>query len=448
MPASYPTPKLKKIPTESTIDDIADFMIEYICNDALGAIAINHLVIASSAELRARDENCMINAALHSKAVDFVKTGYYVAAHEIRKPRYDLHTNPITGMGLKPDWQAGHGRDPSDGQYYPCDSVLGKLFRAVDLLPQSNPAREQVKAPQAPEKVQKLLASHVKKYETQIEGIYLEATSWVRALLSRYISELNHICVSHTIASESSERVSEVEVMLGTNLESASEGSNLVERMKRLTDDLTSYVRLQLQGEEGDDPHEWLARAWRAYTLTSDLGDKVFGAFSFSWIALGSVLEALNTLDENFLPDLGPIVPPFPTGPTHSGHEDLDRFAPVDLDNWEWDDDPASEQASQNVVSNPPSAPSRTESRVSYSNDSGYYSGGGESSGRGQRGGYSNRDGNGYRGRGRGQGRGRGRGWGQSPQSSQNGSQANGSNSPSNANTNAPRRARGFQIVS
>ncbi|KAG9109630.1 hypothetical protein FRC07_008274 [Ceratobasidium sp. 392] len=86
MPASYPTAKLKKIPTESTIDDIADFMVLYICNDALGAIAINHLVIASSAELRARDENCMVNAALHSKAVDFVKTGYYVGAHEIRKP--------------------------------------------------------------------------------------------------------------------------------------------------------------------------------------------------------------------------------------------------------------------------------------------------------------------------------------------------------------------------
>ncbi|KAG8726594.1 hypothetical protein FRC12_023253, partial [Ceratobasidium sp. 428] len=67
MPASYPAAKLKTIDRDSTIDDIADFMVKYICNDALGAIAINHLVIASSAELRARDENCMINAALHSK---------------------------------------------------------------------------------------------------------------------------------------------------------------------------------------------------------------------------------------------------------------------------------------------------------------------------------------------------------------------------------------------
>jgi hypothetical protein len=33
----------------------------------LGTIAISHLVIASSAELRARDENCIINAALYSK---------------------------------------------------------------------------------------------------------------------------------------------------------------------------------------------------------------------------------------------------------------------------------------------------------------------------------------------------------------------------------------------
>ncbi|KAG9102986.1 hypothetical protein FRC06_000562, partial [Ceratobasidium sp. 370] len=333
MPASYPTPKLKKIPTESTIDDIADFMIEYICNDALGAIAVNHLVIASSAELRARDENCMINAALHSKASALeIAPSSLVPLAVLTVPTIRLLISLKRAI-----------------------IVLGKLFRAVDLSPQSNPARERVEAPQAPEKVQKLLASHVQKYGKLIKGTYLAATPWVQALLSRYISELNHICVSHTIASESSERVSEVEVMLGTNLESASEGSNLVERMKRLTDDLTSYVRLQLQGEEGDDPHEWLARAWRAYTLTSDLGDTVFGAFSFSWIALGSVLEALNKLDEKFLPDMGPIVPPFPTtAQSGAGQEDLDRFAPVDLDNWTWDDDPESEQASQSGVSNPP----------------------------------------------------------------------------------------------
>jgi hypothetical protein len=30
-------------------------------------IATNHLVIASTSELRARDENCITNAELHSK---------------------------------------------------------------------------------------------------------------------------------------------------------------------------------------------------------------------------------------------------------------------------------------------------------------------------------------------------------------------------------------------
>ncbi|KAG8710842.1 hypothetical protein FRC08_016639, partial [Ceratobasidium sp. 394] len=119
-PASYPEAKLESKPEDSTIEDVADFMIKYICHDTLGVIATNHRVIASSAELRARDRNCMINAELHSQAVDFIKTGKPVPSEKIRKSR-SKEQDPVTKMNLKPDWQAGHGRDPSDGHYYKCD---------------------------------------------------------------------------------------------------------------------------------------------------------------------------------------------------------------------------------------------------------------------------------------------------------------------------------------
>jgi hypothetical protein len=193
-----------------------------------------------------------------------------------------------------------------------------------------------------PEIVQAKLDSHVKVYVTQIQETFNNATAWVEALLSRYISELNHICVSHTISSESSERVSEVEVMLGTNLEPSSEGRDLVERMKRLTDDLTSFVRSELQGEEDGSRYEWLGRTWKAYMHTSDLGDERFGAFSFSWIALGSVFEALNALDESFLPDLDPIdvAPILDTHDADPSDTANPESAAFDLDNWTWDDDP------------------------------------------------------------------------------------------------------------
>ncbi|CAE6500268.1 unnamed protein product [Rhizoctonia solani] len=337
-PANYPTPRSKKIGRPSTIEDVADFMVEYICHDALGMIATNHLVIASTSDLRARDENCIVNAELHSKAVDFVKTGYYVANHEIRKAKYDKHHDPMTGLGQKPDWQAGHGRDAGDGRYYECESVLGKLFRAVDL-PVGNPARQSDIKEQVPIAIRNCVASHVAKYKDEIQATFgsPDTVTFVQSLLSRYTAELNHICVAHTISSESAERVTEIEVMLGTNLEVNSK-PNLIERMKSLTRNLANSIRYQLKAKEDESNYVWLGRAWKAYLLTSSLGDKTFGAFSFSWLALDSVLDALRTIDEAFLPHIGPILPPFAFIPTKRPETEADPH-PQDLDNWnDWVD--------------------------------------------------------------------------------------------------------------
>ncbi|CAE7097912.1 unnamed protein product [Rhizoctonia solani] len=337
-PANYPTPRPKKIGRPSTIEDVADFMVEFICHDSLGMIATNHLVIASTSDLRARDENCIVNAELHSKAVDFVKTGYYVANHEIRKAKYDKHNDPVTGLGRKPDWQAGHGRDPDDGRYYECDSILGQLFRAVDL-PAGNPARESNIQEQVPIAIRNRVASHVARYKDEIQATVSspDTLDFIQSLLSRYTAELNHICVAHTISSESAERVSEIEVMLGTNLEVNSK-PDLIERMKSLTRNLVNSIMFQLKAKEDESNHVWLGRAWRAYLLTSSLGDKTFGAFSFSWIALDSVLTALQTIDETFLPHMGPILPPFAFIPSKRPEQDED-LTPPDLDHWnDWVD--------------------------------------------------------------------------------------------------------------
>ncbi|CEL59931.1 hypothetical protein RSOLAG1IB_09215 [Rhizoctonia solani AG-1 IB] len=336
-PANYDNPRPKKIGRPSTIDDVADFMVEYICHDALGMIATNHLVIASTSELRARDENCITNAELHSKAVDFAKNGHYVENHRIRKAKYDKFIDEETGMGLKPDWQAGHGRDPTDGRYYECDSVLGKLFRAVDM-PAGNHQESDIKQ-QVPTAIQRCIASHVAKYKDEIQTTFSSPTTvaFIQSLLLRYKSELNHICVAHTISSESAERVSEVEVMLGINLEVSSK-PDLIARMKNLTHSLANAIRHQLKATEAETNFVWLGRAWKAYLLTSSLGDKTFGALSFSWLALDSVLDALQTIDERFLPHTGPILPPFAFIPSRRS-EPGENIPPPDYDNWnDWVD--------------------------------------------------------------------------------------------------------------
>ncbi|QRW07360.1 RNA-dependent RNA polymerase [Ceratobasidium sp. AG-Ba] len=331
-PAEYPSADLNFIERDSTIDDVADFMVQFICNDSVAAIAVNHLIIASIAKDGARNFNCIRNAELHSMAVDFFKTGVPVPADNVRKPKYS-RPHPVTGLGLRPDWQVGHGRDPGDGYCYPCDSVLGKLFRAVEL-PFGNPAREEIPNPEAFQKsnaILKVLATHVAKYQVKIKATYISATPWVQALLARYTLELNHICVSHTIAIESTERVSEVEVMLGTNLESA-ENKSLVERMKLQTENLADFVRSELQGEADDEPHDWLARAWRAYTLTSSVGYDKFGVFSF----IRSLTAEMAAYSEAALAK-------------------LDSFAEDDRDSWPWPHKKKSEYKESNSVEHPSS---------------------------------------------------------------------------------------------
>jgi hypothetical protein len=189
-----------------------------------------------------------------------------------------------------------------------------------------------------PTAIRAVIATHVARYREEIRETFNQSGTWIEGLLLRYSAELNYICASHTISSESSERVSEVEVMLGTNLEITSK-PELIERMKRHTNDLADTVRVQLKskGDEDDSPYNWLARAWKAYLFTSALGEKTFGALSFSWLALDSVLEALQTIDERFLPETGPILPPFASTPSIDQESNLNHHQ-TDRDNWVWED--------------------------------------------------------------------------------------------------------------
>ncbi|KAG8771776.1 hypothetical protein FRC12_003420 [Ceratobasidium sp. 428] len=233
-------------------------------------------------------------------------------------------------------------------------SIL-RLKSAVSLPP-GNPARDDVGISQDSDKsnaVLKRLATHVAKYQAQIKESYAAATLSIQALLARYTIELNHICISHTVASESTERISEAEVMLGTNLESA-ENKSLIERMKLQTENLTEFVRLQLQGSADDDSHNWLARSWRAYTLASSIGYEKFGAFSFSWIALGSVLDALCELDQNFLPDISATQSLLTkmTIRSEDARTDLARFPQSDRENWTWIDEAEMEHRRGNHFDN------------------------------------------------------------------------------------------------
>lgn len=61
--------------TNTCAQEIKGFFMDYLKNDNLGMIAIAHLVWADLSEDGARCEQCLELASLHSKAVDFPKSG-------------------------------------------------------------------------------------------------------------------------------------------------------------------------------------------------------------------------------------------------------------------------------------------------------------------------------------------------------------------------------------
>ncbi|KAI3641046.1 hypothetical protein MIR68_001924 [Amoeboaphelidium protococcarum] len=96
-----------------SMDDIADFMVDYITNDNLGLIAVAHKIHADLSFKGVHSEKCIQLSKLHSMAVDFPKTG-------VPAP-----FNPLDyTVEIYPDFLGRRDR-PS----YPSKKALGKLYR-------------------------------------------------------------------------------------------------------------------------------------------------------------------------------------------------------------------------------------------------------------------------------------------------------------------------------
>ncbi len=74
-PLNYDAPKPLDPGRDVTIDDVKNFMVDYIRGDNLGLIAVAHKVHADLSLKGVLSEKCIELASLHSIAVDFPKTG-------------------------------------------------------------------------------------------------------------------------------------------------------------------------------------------------------------------------------------------------------------------------------------------------------------------------------------------------------------------------------------
>ncbi|KAF7311429.1 RNA-dependent RNA polymerase [Mycena kentingensis (nom. inval.)] len=304
-PASYPDGETFTLDRDSTVEDIADFVVEYINSDVLGLLSDRLLIIADQSKEGMNDGNCQKLAALCSQAVDYPKQGIAV----------DLNANPLPKLLLrcKPDWHSAEVISPRPTDYYTSDKALGRMFRAITLdeIVQHQQGPPGIAAPNGHTTRRNPLSNPI--YSTLL--LHIEQTLErampvgdapaplaIPTLFRKYVDELRYITTTHTLTNEANKSLLESEIVIGTILAKSNQKrwrSDCIYRCRYHTQALVDDVQRRLwkkrDGNGNDLPlkEEDLERAWHAYGHGLSR-EAEFGAKSFALLALGTVLDWLE----------------------------------------------------------------------------------------------------------------------------------------------------------
>ncbi|KAI9808580.1 MAG: hypothetical protein M1825_003729 [Sarcosagium campestre] len=119
-PMDYTPPTPLRLDREVVDRDITSFFVNYMKNDRLPRIAHAHLALADGSHKGVKDERCLELAALHSKAVDYVKTGEAAQLPKELRPRQWPHFM--------------EKRHVPREQTYVSRKVLGQLYDQVERV--------------------------------------------------------------------------------------------------------------------------------------------------------------------------------------------------------------------------------------------------------------------------------------------------------------------------
>ncbi|CAE6419169.1 unnamed protein product [Rhizoctonia solani] len=305
-PAEYPPATKRMIQNrQATIDDVKDFICDYINSDILGMVALRHLRLADERPLGVNDPDCLKLAALHNKAVDFQKSGTPVEFKEL----------PYPGRA-RPDWDAGEvqARRGARGTVYRSDRALGCLYRDIQLdQDQGQTAGTHPGATFGSDLDVELIAHRLEQSEHDIithrlrrllaRSIHVDQVPQdqfveVVGLASEYTNELARICNDYALTPRSV--LSEEEVVAGTILERTSQRRKRQDRiseMRNASAVLVQNVRDVLRGSDGDQLEDWAARSWAAYQVAKANYEE-FGRKSLGLLALGNAMDAMDAITQ------------------------------------------------------------------------------------------------------------------------------------------------------
>ncbi|KAI9452162.1 RdRP-domain-containing protein [Russula earlei] len=300
-PAEYPATPLRTLDRDATVEDICDFVVEYINSDVMGLLANRHIIIADQSTDGVFDSRCIALAAMCSQAVDYAKNGTPV----------DLQNNlPRPLIKYKPDWEKKEVTGGREVDYYESDRALGLLYRKIKLNDPKEPVEGILtESPGETAPLEDVISRVLRRYVRRtlnMDGIELPGAENGDAeqIHEHYMLEMRYICVTHTLVDASDIRLKEEEIVLGTILAHSTQPrwrSDRSYRMKLHAEELVSDIRTQVikiksEGELSDEQlRAGLLHAWKAWGWAQHHRDKEF-IESFSLIMLGIILDCLKRL--------------------------------------------------------------------------------------------------------------------------------------------------------
>ncbi|KAF8590048.1 RdRP-domain-containing protein [Ramaria rubella] len=300
-PGDYPPTTRKDLGRPSTIDDVADFVVEYINSDLVGLLSTNHLILSDQSSFGTLDRNCLKLAELCSIAVDYPKSGMPV----------NMDDTPRFLIPYKPDWKSDEIINPRRVDYYESTRAIGYLFRAITLEENTkelsfDPKTSILKKMERPtgrsfdptDAISSALTPIVEKHLRNFFKAHVPTT--IPVLFSRYCLQLKYICLTHTLTHDPDIRLREEEIIIGTILAKCAQArwrKDRVEQMRINASQLVILISAELIGPD-TCATERLDMAWTAWNY-SRANCNEFGHQSFGLIALELIFRALDELQES-----------------------------------------------------------------------------------------------------------------------------------------------------
>ncbi|KAI5120647.1 hypothetical protein M0805_007984 [Coniferiporia weirii] len=305
--ALYDAAKRKELDRPSTIDDVIDFIVDYMNADNIGIIATNWLIVADQSEEIIFDPDCLKLAQLHSNAVDYPKTGNAVPMTEIPKLKFTA----------RPDWSEPETSRRSEVEYYKSKRAIGELYRNIELPKfstqlsvfsdannaenQNLPSKGTVDIPRRDDALCCAIQLRTSQLLCAVEDS-LGHLSRIEDVFWKYSEQLKYICFSHTMNQSRHSKLSEAEAFIGTIKAKTAlpkRRKELISRLREQTTQLVADIRYELG--DGDDVtgQERLALAYTAWQMSLTMMEKdKFGSRSFFWVALGLLFDAIRVVEE------------------------------------------------------------------------------------------------------------------------------------------------------